>query len=154
MEELKRGRNPIRIEHDAKMIGYLSEKVIKARPYFVTADRSVVAAYGESSYAQVVENIIFPHQAFAIAQMEGKSKGVVRGLARTVFGMGRNAVQEMKEFYIDRVLDQYEPALIQGIPATVEEIVSQTKNLTMGNTFATVGDDLEVDKRRLLSELM
>ena len=153
LEELNRGRNPIRVEHDAKMIGYLSGKGIAARPYFITADRSLVAAFGESAYAQVVEHIIFPHQAFAIAQMKGKSRGVVRGLARTVFGMGRDTVQEMKEFYIDRVLDEYEPTMVEAVPRIIEQIVSHGNYLLTDKTLGTESDETDISKRRLFAEL-
>ena len=153
LKELNRGRNPIPIEHDAKMIGYLSEKKIAARPYFITADRSLVAAFGESSYAQVVEHIVFPHQAFAIAQTKSKSRGAVRGLARTVFGMGRDVVQEMKEFYIDRVLDEYEPAMIEAIPTMIEEIVSQGNYLLTDNTFGMDSEETIISKKSLFTKL-
>ena len=148
LEEYKRPRNPIRIQHDARMVGYLAERGDQARPYFISADRSLVAAFSTSQYAQVVENILFPHQAFMIAQIKGTSRGLVRGLARTVFGMRRNAVQEIREFYIDRVLQEYEPALLKAIPDIVESIASQGGGPWANRTLAVDEDELEIDRGR------
>ena len=144
LEVFRRQRNPIRIQHDAKMVGYLAERGKLARPYFVTADRSVVAAFSKSLYGEVVENILFPHQAFGIAQLSGKSKGLVKGIARTVFGMRGNTIQQIKEFFIDRVLKEYEPILLRDLPDIIDSIVTQAKHQFGSNPFAIDDDALEV----------
>ncbi len=142
-----RRRDTIRISHDAMMAGYLLDRGGAARPYFVTADRSLIGALTESPYAHVVSHVLFPHQAFALAQMTGRAHGLVRGLARTVFGVGRDASKQLREFYTDRVLAEYEPALVGTVPSIVEKILDQIDDTRTSLNFTLSEDDDAVNER-------
>jgi hypothetical protein len=125
LAELGKPRNSVRIDHDAKMIAYLWQIPDQRRPYFVTADRRLMSAIADSPYRAVCSKLIFPHQAFTISQFTGRARGVVRGLARSVFSMRQDASRQLREFYIDRVLGEYEPALVSAIPNIIEAISTE-----------------------------
>jgi len=125
LAELGKPRNSVRIDHDAKMLAYLWQTPEQRRPYFVTADRRLMSAIADSPYRAVCSKLIFPHQAFTISQFTGRARGVVRGLARSVFSMRQDASRQLREFYIDRVLGEYEPALVSAIPNIIEAISTE-----------------------------
>lgn len=127
--EYGKPRNSVRIDHDARMVGFLWQLPEARRPYFVTADRRLVSAIAESPYRAVCAKLIFPHQAFSISQFTGRARGVVRGLARSVFSLRQDASRQLREFYIDRVLREYEPALVSAIPNIVEAISVEAKKV-------------------------
>ncbi len=148
-----RPRNSIRIEHDAKMIGSLLARGTGARPFFVTADRRLVSVLVDSPYRAVMSNVLFPHQAFSLAQVAGRSRGMVRGLARTIFSVGRDGSRQLREFYIDRVLAEYEPALLDDLPSIVEAITNEVEVARELVRLVPDDDDDSSDRARRFIQL-
>lgn len=143
LRELGRPRNPTRVRHDGQMIGYLLSRPQSSRPFFVTADKRLFNVVADSPYRAVLSNVLFPHQAFSLAQFTGRARGVVRGLARTAFSIGRDASRQMREFYIDRVLAEYEPALLDDVPTIVESILNEADSAN--NSLRHALEDEDVD---------
>lgn len=129
LERHRKPRNRIRIEHDAKMVGVLvSARAGTSRDtLFVTADRTLVSAVASSRYSGVLYSILLPYQAAGLAHAVGKTKGVIPGIARTLWSIRREDTEQIREFYTDRVLREYEPALLKPLNDIVEEVVAEAE---------------------------
>jgi hypothetical protein len=129
LREQNRPREPLVVRHDADMLAFLADRIEPAdkAALFITADRALLRAVSgfPSGLRDVLGSVWLPHQAASAVELAGRSRGHMRGFSRTLWNLRVNDAARLREFYIDRILLEYEPALAQDIQVVVDQIVDE-----------------------------
>jgi hypothetical protein len=146
LEKLNSYRNDVRIEHDAKMVIALQvmEKTKQDKHSFVTADRKLIGAVSNLNFGAIAEKMLMPHQAITLSQINKDSIETINGLSRIIWNVRHDDVSKIEEFYRDRVLQEYEPALLERMDTIVTSIVDEVAKLAK---FGLDDDDHDFQDR-------
>jgi hypothetical protein len=123
-------RNSIRIDHDAKMIGYIfRNRSMPNSPLLVTADRALLRCFARGQYADALRNVVLPHQAAYLSDLADTSHGRLSGLSRALWSARLDQTEHLRQFYTDRILSEYESLLVSEIDTIVTGIVDEFERL-------------------------
>ncbi len=126
LSSIQRTRNDIRVSHDAEMLAVLVSPR-DTTSTLVSADRILMSTLAASDYSQHLKRFLLPYQAAALADLRAGGKRAIRGMSRVLFTVRRDQIDQLREFYTNRVLADYEPALTQELTTIVDDIVSEAE---------------------------
>lgn len=129
-----RSQRLLPIKHDAKMIIQLVEASKCNKPAtFVTADRTLISIVARE-FPAISDRLLMPFQALGLAQSISTGRNAVRGLARALWHVRKDDVTRVRDYYIERILEEFEPALLGDIPDILKAILDEAERVeaTMG----------------------
>jgi len=131
LSKLNRSKETVTIKHDAKMIAILKDSIGVGSPrrdYFVTADKTLYGLVLSSSLNnQCAPSFVMPYQAIGLAQLISSNRETAKGISKVLWGIHRTGIERIREYYIDRVLAEYEPSLLSELPKLVEKMITEVK---------------------------
>jgi hypothetical protein len=149
----RRRREEVRVRHDARQLeNLLSHKPMWDCPYFVTADKSLISAMAATSAARLLPRVILPHQAAYIAELLG-SDTVLTGLTRAMWMSSPDLHERIQDYYIDRVLSEYEFALVSELPDIVETIITEIERTNGDLRRLDLDEDMDDRKLRIFTAM-
>ncbi len=124
LRDMGRRREDVVIEHDARQLE------VMASPrgtdlIFITADRALLAAVSTTGSAAVIRRMFLPHQAAYLSQFAAKGRSGFEGIVRAMWSQGDAVAAKVKRFYTDRILREYDYALVSEIPAVVDAMLKE-----------------------------
>lgn len=124
LKDLGKQRDVVVIEHDARQLEALARS--DARDVvFITADRALISAASHTSLARVVGRMLLPQQAVYLSEFLSKGRGGFEGIVRAMWTQGDDVAVKVRRFYTDRILREYEFALVSEIPAVVAAMLAE-----------------------------
>lgn len=121
-------RSEIVARHDALQIDALAASAPQVRPYFVTADRALLKVLSRSTVPGLLKWMLLPHQVGALAELADRGRTGFESFARTMWNLSGNLAERVRRYYTDKVLREYEYALVSEIPTIVNEMLREFEN--------------------------
>jgi hypothetical protein len=144
LRERNKIREDIVIAHDAAQLELLrAVKQSSKRPFFVTADRALVAAITAGASRHLIVNVLLPQQVAFLAQMADRHTTGFQAFSRTLWTVGASVADKVKKYYTDRVLREYDDALVAEVNTILEALIKDLRG---------EGIDLDEDIRDPRSE--
>ena len=75
----------------------------------------------------IVRNILLPQQVAYLAQMEARPVAGFSAFARTLWNVTGTVADQIKRYYTDRVLKEYDAALISQVPHILATIMEDLR---------------------------
>ena len=114
-------REDVVVAHDAAQMEVLcSIKDREKRPYFITADRTLIRATAAASFRYVLPHVLLPQQVAFLAQMADRKTAGLQAFSRTLWTVGESVAHKVKRYYTNRVLQEYE----EGLAAETDTILN------------------------------
>ena len=133
--ERRKFRDDIVIQHDAAQLEALrNTRGTNTTPYFITADRALIAAIATTSFLPLIPSIFLPEQMALLAQMANRTTAGFEALSRTLWTVSDSVADKVKRYYTDRILRQYEEGLVAEMGTIIDALL---------NDFRQEGVDLE-----------
>lgn len=149
----RRKREEVRVKHDARQLEILlGHKPVWDCPYFVTADKSLVSAMASTHAATLLPRVLLPHQAAYLAELLGATTDLT-GLTRAMWMSSPDLHKRIQDYYIDRVLSEYEYALVSELPDIVETIITDIERSTGDLRYLDLDEDMEDRKVRVFTAM-
>ena len=128
-------RDEVVIQHDAAQLELLQQtRDVKAKPYFITADRALISAMATTSFRELIPWTLLPQQAALLAQMANRTTTGFEAFSRTLWTVADSVADKVKRYYTDRILRKYEEGLVVEIDTILEALMKD---------FRREGVDLE-----------
>jgi hypothetical protein len=149
----RRRREEIRVRHDARQLEILlGHKPVWDCPYFVTADKTLISAMAATSAARLLPRVVLPHQAAYIGELLGAGT-VLTGLTRAMWMSAPDLHKRIQDYYIDRVLSEYEFALVSELPDIVDTIIADIERTNGDLRRLDLDEDMDDRKLRVFTAM-
>jgi hypothetical protein len=131
--ERSRGRTELVISHDAQQLDVLlARRPRRECPYFVTADKTLLGIIPETRARGVLNRMLLPQQAAYLADLMSGTTTTMTGFTRALWSAPRDLAGRVRDYYIDRVLREYEYVLLEDLSKVVEIVMAEIeKDSTM-----------------------
>ena len=114
--------------HDAaQMEVLLGIRDNEVRPYFITADRALIAAAADTSCREALPHVLLPEQIALLAQMADRETAGLQVFSRTLWTVGKTMSDKVKRYYTNRVLQEYEEGLITEIDTIMNTLLREIR---------------------------
>ena len=100
----------------------------EARPFFVTADRALVRATGETGLQYLIPHILLPQQVAFLARMADRKTAELQAFSRTLWTVGTTVADKIRRYYSDRVLRRSEVGLVEELDKILDALVKDLRN--------------------------
>ena len=128
LKERRRFREDILLMHDAaQMEVLLGIRDNEVRPYFITADRALIAAAADTSCREALPHVLLPEQIALLAQMADRETAGLQVFSRTLWTVGETMSDKVKRYYTNRVLQEYEEGLITEIDTIMNTLLREIR---------------------------
>jgi hypothetical protein len=101
-------------------------------PYFVTADKTLIASVPETRARVVLPRILLPQQAVYLADILEGNAATIPGFTRALWSSPRDLPGRIRDYYTDRILKQYEAGLTGEIQNIVESVMERVEGESGG----------------------
>jgi len=129
LRERGKVREDVVVAHDAGQLEVLRGfRDPNARPYFITADRALIAAVATTSLRHLIPGVLLPQQVAFLAQMADRTTTGLQAFSRTLWSVGESVADKVKRYYTDRVLREYEDALVAEIDKILEALLKDLRS--------------------------
>jgi SIR2-like domain len=148
----RKDRSELVMGHDAKQLELLlGHRPRSECPYFVTADKTLINVVPYTRAREVLNRILLPQQAAYLADLVNEDAGTMTGFTKALWSTPRDLPGRIRDYYTDRVLGQYEYALLEDMPKIVEAVVDDIESAS-GSVLVNWKDS-EPDRVKLFNNL-
>ncbi len=122
-------------------------------PYLVTADNTLLGMIPHTRARSVLNRVLLPQQAAYLTDLMTGDATTIGGFTRALWSTPKDLTSRIRDYYTDRILEQYESALLADMPGLVESVMEAIEKDTAVAKEAGDWKDSEKERIKLFNML-